>query len=54
MGNEKFCEELIAYDHGPHRKRPIQYFFYRFVCIRCRGNVSTGPLPLGRIYWAVP
>jgi hypothetical protein len=46
--NTKFCEELIAYfpfiRHGPHRKRRFQEFFFRCVCIRCRGNVFTEPL----------
>jgi hypothetical protein len=31
--------------HGPHRKRRVQKFFYCYVCIRYRGNVSTEPLP---------
>jgi hypothetical protein len=31
--------------HGPHWKRRVQQFFYRCLCIRYRGNVSTEPLP---------
>jgi hypothetical protein len=31
--------------HGPHWKRRVQPFFYRCVCMRYRGNVSTEPLP---------
>jgi hypothetical protein len=30
--------------HGPHRKRRVQEFFY-YMCICCRGNVFTEPLP---------
>jgi hypothetical protein len=29
----------------PRRKRRLQQFFYFCVCIRCRGNVFTQPLP---------
>jgi hypothetical protein len=47
--NKKCWEELIAYfpltGHGQHRKRRVQQFFYCCVCIRCRGNVFTEPLP---------
>jgi hypothetical protein len=47
--NNKFWEELIAYfpfiRHGPHRKRRVRQFYYCCVCILCRGNVFTGPLP---------
>jgi hypothetical protein len=46
--NKKFWEELIAYFpliHQPHRKRRVQQFFYYCVCICCRGNVFTEPLP---------
>jgi hypothetical protein len=47
--NKKFWEELIAYfpltRHGPHRKRRVQQFFYRFMSVRCRGNVFTELLP---------
>jgi hypothetical protein len=46
--NKKFLEEIIAcfllIGYGPHRKRQVQQF-YCCVCIRCRGNVSTEPLP---------
>jgi hypothetical protein len=31
--------------HGPHTKRHVHKFFYCCVCIRCRGNVFTEPLP---------
>jgi hypothetical protein len=31
--------------HGQHRKRRVQQFFYRCVCIRWHGNVFTEPLP---------
>jgi hypothetical protein len=31
--------------HGPHWKRRVQQFFYCWVCIHYRGNVSTEPLP---------
>jgi hypothetical protein len=31
--------------HGPHWKRRVQQFFYCYVCIRCRGNISIEPLP---------
>jgi cytochrome c oxidase assembly factor CtaG len=48
ISNKKFWEELIAYfpliRHGQHRKRCVQKF-YCCVCIRCRGNVYTEPLP---------
>jgi hypothetical protein len=30
--------------HEPYRKWRIQQFFYCCVCIRCSGNVFTGPL----------
>jgi hypothetical protein len=30
--------------HGPHRKRRIQQF-YSCLCIGCRDNVFTEPLP---------
>jgi hypothetical protein len=47
--NKKLWEELIAHlaltPHGPHRKRRLRHSFYYFVCIRCRGNVLTKPLP---------
>jgi hypothetical protein len=46
--NKKFCEELIAYCpliQGPHRKRRVQQFFYCCLCIPCRVNVFTEPLP---------
>jgi hypothetical protein len=36
---------LFLIRHGQHWKRRIQQFFYCFVCIRYRGNVSTEPLP---------
>jgi hypothetical protein len=46
--NKKFWEEIIAYydliRHGPHKKRRVQQFCC-CVCIRCRGNVFTDPLP---------
>jgi hypothetical protein len=36
--NKKFWEERIAYfpliQYGSHRKRPVQQFFYCYVCIR--------------------
>jgi hypothetical protein len=31
--------------HGAHRKLGVQQFFYFCVCIRCRRNVFTEPLP---------
>jgi hypothetical protein len=31
--------------HEPHIKRRVQQYFYCCVCIRCRGNVFTEPLP---------
>jgi hypothetical protein len=47
--NKTFWEELITYfplmRHGPHRKRRVKKFWYRYVCICCRGNDSTDPLP---------
>jgi hypothetical protein len=47
--NNKFWEELIAYfpliRHKPHRKGRVQQFIYRWVFIRCGGNVFTEPLP---------
>jgi hypothetical protein len=47
--NKKFSEEPIPYfpsiRHGPHKKRRVQQFFYCCVRIRCRGTVSTEPLP---------
>jgi hypothetical protein len=47
--NKKFWEELIAHfpliRHGQQRKRRVQQFFYFWVCVRCRGNVSTMPFP---------
>jgi hypothetical protein len=50
--NKKFRKELTDFPfttyylirHGPHRKRRAQQF-YCCVCIRCRGNVFTEPLP---------
>jgi hypothetical protein len=39
--------------HGPHRKRCVQQFFYCCMCIRCRGNVFTEPLP-SKIYIQTP
>jgi hypothetical protein len=36
---------LSLIQHGPHWKRGVQQFFYCWVCIRYRGNVSTEPLP---------
>jgi hypothetical protein len=36
---------LSLIQHGPHWKRRVEQFFYRCVCIRYRGNVSTEPLP---------
>jgi hypothetical protein len=30
---------------GPHRKRHVQHFLYRCVCIRFQVNVFTEPLP---------
>jgi hypothetical protein len=46
--NKKFWGKLITYftliRHGPHRKRFLQQFFHS-VCIRCRCNVFTKPLP---------
>jgi hypothetical protein len=41
----KFGQGLVAYflliRHISHAKRRVQYFFYRYVCISCRGNVIT-------------
>jgi hypothetical protein len=38
--------------HGPNRKHRVQQFSYCCVCIPCRGNVFTKPLPCnGRIFW---
>jgi hypothetical protein len=46
---KKFWEELIVYfpsiRHGPHRKRRVKQFFYCCMCICCRGNIFTEPLP---------
>jgi hypothetical protein len=46
---KKFREELIAYfpliRYESHRKRSVQQFFYRCVCVRCCGNLFTEPLP---------
>jgi hypothetical protein len=36
---------LSLIQHGPHRKRRVQQFFYCCVCIRYGGKVSTEPLP---------
>jgi hypothetical protein len=48
-GNRKFCKELIAYfpfiRHPRHRKQRVQQFFCCCMCIRCRWNVFTEPLP---------
>jgi hypothetical protein len=47
--NKKFWEELISYfpmiRRGPHIKWRVQRFFYSCLCIHCRGNVFTEPLP---------
>jgi hypothetical protein len=47
--SKKFWEELIAYFplilRGPHRKGRVQQLFYCYVCVCCRGNVFTEPLP---------
>jgi hypothetical protein len=44
-----FWEELIAcfpsIRHKPHRGGRVQIFCYFCLCIRCRGNVFTEPLP---------
>jgi hypothetical protein len=49
FSSNKFWEELTAYllliRHRPHRKRFVQQLFYCCMCIRCRGNFSTEPLP---------
>jgi hypothetical protein len=46
---KNFWEDLIFYlpliRYGPHGKRRIQQFFYFSVCIHCRGNFFTEPLP---------
>jgi hypothetical protein len=43
FNNKKLWEELITYfpskQHGPHRKRHVQQFFYCFMCICYHGNV---------------
>jgi hypothetical protein len=47
--NRKFWKELNVYFHlirnGLHRKRSIKQFIYCCVCVRCRGNAFTEPLP---------
>jgi hypothetical protein len=47
--NIEFWQEPIDYcpfiRHGSHRKRRDQQFFYCCMCIRCRCNVFTEPLP---------
>jgi hypothetical protein len=46
---KKFCGKLIVYipliKHEPHGKRCVQQLFSFCMCIRCRGNVFTEPLP---------
>jgi hypothetical protein len=38
--------------HGQYRKHRVQQFLYCCVCICCRRNVSTEPLPSnGRLFW---
>jgi hypothetical protein len=49
--DKKFSEKLIVYFstkwHAPHRKkRRVRQLFCCCVCIRCRVNVFTEPLPL--------
>jgi hypothetical protein len=45
---KKSREELTTYfpliQHGPHRKRRVQQFFYCCLCIHCHGNIFTEPL----------
>jgi hypothetical protein len=37
---------LLSFEtHGPDRKRRVPQLLYRCMCIRCRDNVFTGPLP---------
>jgi hypothetical protein len=43
LGRTNRLLSLIRY--GPHLRRRVQQFFFRCVCIRCRSNVSTEPLP---------
>jgi hypothetical protein len=49
--NNKFWEELIAYfpqiQHGPHRKRPVQQFFYLGF------EVLTEVVMKGAIFWDI-
>jgi hypothetical protein len=46
---KKFWEELIAcfplIRHGPYIKLSVQQFFYFCMCVSCRRNVFTEPLP---------
>jgi hypothetical protein len=38
--------------HGPNRKHSFQQFLYCFLCICCRGNLFTEPLPSNkRLLW---
>jgi hypothetical protein len=39
-----FCL-LITPLHGPNRKHRFQQYFYCYMCIRCRGDMFTEPLP---------
>jgi hypothetical protein len=47
--NKEFWEQLIAdfplIRHEPRRTQRLQQFFYCRVCIRCRGEIYTEPLP---------
>jgi hypothetical protein len=68
MSKKKFWKELITYfpliRHEPHTKRCTKQFFYCCICIRCRGNVFSEPLPsndrgihiqtYGRDLWSTP
>jgi hypothetical protein len=51
---KKFWEDLVAcfpfttyslIRHGRHRKLRVQNSSYACLCVRCRGNVFTDPLP---------
>jgi hypothetical protein len=48
-GRQASCGSQIAYfpfiRHRPHRKRRVKQFLYFRLCIRCRGNIFTEPLP---------
>jgi hypothetical protein len=49
MTSACLLQELIAclpfIWHGPHRELRVEQLFHCCVCVRCRGNVFTEPLP---------